>query len=186
MRVILLLCVIVLSGCVSNAHKPNGETVYLQPATSLTLSAPSVELYGNQWQKRMFVSRSGNSKTLLSQLAIDEGGTVNLAIMTSVGIPVLTLTFDQVTGVRAKEFVDLAGLNPLYILADIQLVHWPVAQLQDHLRGAKIIEYATEQGRVREVLEGERVLMTITYEHNGVVLKNELRDYEIRFEKVNP
>ncbi|MEO2279999.1 DUF3261 domain-containing protein [Pseudoalteromonas pernae] len=186
MRAILLLVILFISGCAAIEHKQTGETVYFQPATSLTLSAPSAELLGNQWQKRMYVTRGGSSKTLLSQLAIDDNGKVNLAVMTAVGIPVLTLTFDQVNGIQAKEFVDLAGLNPQYILADIQLVHWSATQLQAHLQGAKINEYLSPRGQVREVLDEERVIMTITYEQNAVVLKNELRDYEIRFEEVIP
>lgn len=184
MRSAMLFCLLLLGGCVTVKQAQPSRYVAFAPEFGLQLSAPASELYAKQWQKRMYVTRSQRSKTLLSQLAIDATGKINLAVMTAVGLPVVTLSFDDADGLQARQFVDLEGLNPSYILADIQLIHWPISQLNERLRGAVVTEHLEGAVRIRQLRHNQQVMIEIHYNEKNIILTNHLREYEIRFEEV--
>ncbi|MFY8275197.1 DUF3261 domain-containing protein [Pseudoalteromonas sp. SSDWG2] len=178
----LLVLFMILLGC--NSTYKASDTVMFTQGVGLELSAAQSSLYSSHWQKRMFVMRQGQERALLSQLEIDATGAVKLGLMTSVGLPVLTLNYSQKHGLRAKEYVSLQGLDAQYILADIQLVHWPITQVQEYVRGAHVTQSDNGNVRVRELYTDERLLIRITYDAHRITLSNFIHEYEIRFEEV--
>ncbi|WP_105264629.1 DUF3261 domain-containing protein [Pseudoalteromonas sp. T1lg76] len=189
MRCLCLLLLLVLSGCASYSPvepEVKDKAVMFSAEVGLALSAPPSELLNSQWQKRMFVTKAQTQQALLSQLAINGEGELRLALMSAAGLPVFTLSYNAEQGVAAQHFIAAEDLDPSYILADIQLVHWPVAQLNKHLKGAHLIEYRQGGELIRELRQNDTSLLDIRYGGEVIILNNKIHHYEIRFEEVKP
>ncbi|MEM0515865.1 DUF3261 domain-containing protein [Pseudoalteromonas sp. YIC-827] len=189
MRWLVLLLLLALSGCASYNKTEQGapqSLVSFSAEVGLALSAPPVELLNSQWQKRMYVTKAQTQQALLSQLAINGEGELRLALMSAAGLPVFTLSYKAEQGVTAQRFIAAEDLDPSYILADIQLVHWPVAQLNKHLKGAHLIEYRQDGELIRELRQNDTSLLEIRYGAEVIILNNKIHHYEIRFEEVKP
>ncbi|WP_105189034.1 DUF3261 domain-containing protein [Pseudoalteromonas sp. T1lg48] len=185
----LFMLLLLLSGCAS--HPKIGQdagfgAVMLTPEVGLALSAPPAELHNSQWQKRMYVTKARTQQALLSQLAIDNDGELRLALMSAAGLPVFTLSYRVEQGVVAQRFIAAEDLDPSYILADIQLVHWPIAQLNNQLQGAQLHQYRQDGELIRELRQNGMTLLDIRYSDDAVILNNKIHHYEIRFEEVRP
>ncbi|WP_105254610.1 DUF3261 domain-containing protein [Pseudoalteromonas sp. T1lg75] len=189
MRWLCLLLIFVLSGCANHTkieQDAGHGAVMLTADVGLALSAPPAELFNSHWQKRMYVTKVQTQQALLSQLAIDNDGELRLALMSAAGLPVFTLSYTADQGVVAQRFIAVEDLDPSYILADIQLVHWPIAQLNNQLQGAQLHQYRQGGELIRELRQNDSTLLDIRYGGEVIILNNKIHHYEIRFEEVKP
>ena len=103
---------------------------------------------------------------------------------TVAGIPLFSLAMTNDGKFETHQYVPLKGLNPKYIAADLQWVHWPVATLNENSKGIAVQEKRQQQKRARKVTLDGRKFIDIEYASQSITLTNALFNYEIIFEEV--
>lgn len=177
-RALILLTCIMLSACASQFS--SSAAISIAPAASLNLNSMAPSMFGRSWQQVLFITTGQEQHTLLSQLAVNEAGGVKLLMMTSQGFPIVELEKLPKEPIKAKKMLVGVDINPAYVLADIALVHWPVAFINEQLSGALVEQVGTQ----RQVLQNHKTLITIDYNDDAITLHNIVRDYKIIFKKV--
>jgi hypothetical protein len=175
--VILLLC-LSLTACTS--YYRNSAALEIAPNVFLNLQTMASSMYGQTWQQVLYVTNQQQQHTVLSQLAVDDAGTVKLIMMSSQGVPLIELEKAQYQAIKTTKMLPGVNLDATFMLADIALVHWPISYLRQQLRGA-VVE---QLDNTRAVKQGDQTLITINYQGDSITLENTLRDYKITFKKV--
>ncbi|GAA80320.1 DUF3261 domain-containing protein [Pseudoalteromonas sp. BSi20495] len=168
----------VLSACTSFTASKN--RVYLSPNIQLNINSVPTQMFGQSWQHVLYITNQHKQHTVFAQLAINGSGSIKLLLMTVQGFPIMELEKPLNGPVKTRKMLAVEGIDPHYILADIALVHWPVAFLQKQLEGALI----EQVGSNREVFNDEGIFITIDYSDESTTLNNILHQYQITFKKV--
>lgn len=183
--ILLLISSVLLISC-TLPQSQSQQMVSLGSQSSLQLSDAPPELIGQQWQQILTFEREGQQQQLLTQLQITAAQGLHLVAMSAQGITLFELTQQGSGGYQVKHFLPVPEINANYILADIQLVHWPLLQLKKHLVNANIIATPTAQGMVRVVTQNNEKLISIDYQAQKTQLINHQRGYSLSFKKVTP
>lgn len=142
-----LLATPLLTGCSHSQNAQNGRPqAWLEPGTRVTLPAPGITPTVSSQQ---LLTGRFNDKTqsLLVMLNADEKK-VTLAGLSSVGIRLFLVTYDQ-NGLHTEQSIVVPQLPPAsQVLADVMLSHWPLDVWQPLLpRGWTL----TDEGNKREL-----------------------------------
>ncbi|BED91170.1 MULTISPECIES: DUF3261 domain-containing protein [unclassified Pseudoalteromonas] len=175
---IVLACVYV-TAC-SSTYK-SSERVDIFAATTLDISHVPEQMFDKSWQHVLYIKNNEKEHTLLAQLEINKQGTISLLLMTTQGLPILTLEKLNNQPPTVSKMIVGVDIDPAYILADIALVHWPISFLNEKISGALI----EQTGVQRRLVKDNRSVILIDYTDNKTVLNNSGRHYQITFEKVN-
>lgn len=131
-RFALLIAALALAGC---SHSPGEQAgrpqAWLQPGTRVTLPPPGISpaLRAQQLLTGHF---NGQTQSLLVLLDADDKK-ITLAGLSSVGIRLFLVTYDQ-NGLRSEQSIALPQLPPAsQVLADVMLSHWPISAWQPQL-----------------------------------------------------
>ncbi len=177
-RLLLLLPCILLTAC-SSYYRSNAA-LEIAPKVMLNLDTMAPSMKGQTWQQVMYVTNQQQQHTLLSQLAVDNAGTLKLLIMTSQGLPIIELEKAAYQAMKSTKMLPGVALDATFVLADIALVHWPVEYLTQQLTGAKVVQ----TGSQRLITHAGSTLYRIRYQGDTTTLENNIRDYKITFKKV--
>ncbi|WP_392344843.1 DUF3261 domain-containing protein [Pseudoalteromonas prydzensis] len=177
-RTATLVISIFLTAC-STQFSPQ-SMVEIADNTSLELADPPQQLVIDNWQQVLQVSHQGQQHTLLAQLSIDDQQGINLVVMTAQGMPIFILEKPPGAPIKSTKMLPIAGIDPRYILADIMLVHWPVAEINNRLSGAVM----QDSGAERRIVNDEQRLVTIKFSGSVTQLINFQRNYKIQFQRV--
>ncbi|NMM42425.1 DUF3261 domain-containing protein [Pseudoalteromonas arctica] len=177
-RAAVLLTIMFLTAC-STQFTPQSR-VEIADNTSLELADPPKQLIIDNWQQVLHVSHQDQQHTLLAQLTIDDRQGINLVVMTVQGMPIFILEKPPGAPIKSTKMLPIAGVDPRYILADIMLVHWPVAEINKRLHGAVMQDKVGE----RRITHDEQLLVTINFSGSVTQLINFQRNYKIQFQRV--
>lgn len=164
MRVIIMagLALLLLTGCASKTDMTKPEA-WLKPGVKVTLPAPGIDPAFNQ-QQLLTGTFKGKKQSLLVLLSADDKQ-LTLAGLSSLGIRLFRVTWDQ-TGIHTEQSIVLPEMPPAnQVLADIMLSHWPVAAWRAHLPAGWTLK---ESGDRRQLRDNKGQLITeIRYLQRG-------------------
>lgn len=156
-RAIALIGVLLLVGCGSSTQNTDAARpqAWLQPGTKVTLPAPGITPTLNS-QQLLTGSFNGKTQSLLVMLNAD-GHKIILAGLSSVGIRLFLVTYDQ-TGIHTEQSIVVPQLPPAsQVLADVMLSHWPISAWQPQLPKGWTLQ---DKGDRRELRNARGTLVT--------------------------
>jgi len=159
--VVTLFAALLLGGCSSHTVK-NQEgrpQAWLQPGTRVTLPPPGITPAFSS-QQLLTGSFNGKTQSLLVMLNADDKQ-LTLAGLSSVGIRLFLLTYDE-KGLHTEQSIVVPQMPPAsQVLADIMLSLWPVADWQPLLPEGWTLK---DKGDVRELRNADGLLVSrMTY-----------------------
>ena len=145
-----------LTGC-SHSSPENDvrPQAWLEPGTRVTLPAPGISPALSSLQL-LTGSFNGNTQSLLVMLNADSQK-VTLAGLSSVGIRLFLVTYDD-KGLHSEQSIVVPQLPPAsQVLADVMLSHWPISAWQPQLPKGWTL---TDIGNKRELRNAHGKLVT--------------------------
>jgi len=159
-RALALIATLALAGCGHSQKAQHGRPqAWLEPGTRVTLPAPGFSPLLSS-QQLLTGSVNGQPQSLLVMLNAD-AHRVTLAGLSSVGIRLFLVTYDE-KGVHTARSLVVPQMPPAsQVLADVMLSHWPIAAWQPQLPKGWTL---TDAGDRRELRNARGRLVTeITY-----------------------
>lgn len=164
----LLCALLLLAGCSMLRPDTDSENqpvvrAWLKPGVSVILPAPGITPAVNV-QQLLTGSFHGETQSLLVLLSADEQK-ITLAGLSSLGIRLFLLTYDQY-GIHTEQSLIVPELPPAsQVLADVMLSHWPVSAWRTRLPTGWTL---LDQGDTRELRdENQRLISKITYQQQA-------------------
>ncbi len=169
---LLLLCtVVIISACatrVDNVHRvilDNGITYVLQPIPN--------KLINTGIQALFTVKQQGKKNQFLMQVEMTQSQLL-ISGMTVEGLSLFT--FDWQTQLGTLNYDKKIAIEPLRVLAELQLVLWPLADIAQGLEGA---EMKVITKRHREISSAQGIIYQIKQQANISHLINLKQHYSI-------
>ncbi|MGL4726807.1 MAG: DUF3261 domain-containing protein [Scandinavium sp.] len=159
-RCAALAAVLILTGCSHSSGDENDRPqAWLQPGTQVTLPAPGITPAVSS-QQLLTGTFNGKTQSLLVMLNADDKK-LTLAGLSSVGIRLFLLTYDE-QGIHTEQSIVVPQLPPAsQVLADVMLSHWPVSAWTPQLPKGWTLK---DDGDKRELRNANGKLVTeITY-----------------------
>ncbi|MEH3775335.1 DUF3261 domain-containing protein [Enterobacter asburiae] len=155
-RAAALAAALLLAGCShSTETKETRPQAWLQPGTQVTLPPPGISPAVSS-QQLLTGSFNGQTQSLLVMLNAD-AHKVTLAGLSSVGIRLFLVTYDE-TGIHTEQSIVVPQLPPAsQVLADVMLSHWPIRAWQPQLPKGWTL---TDNGDRRELRNASGKLVT--------------------------
>lgn len=178
----LLVSVLLLTGCTTSHHYSESD-VQIGGTGVLSLSQPPKALVGKRFMSSLIVKYTDAQHELIMQLEIDANKTTLVAVSPA-GLPLFQQTYYADGRHDTEKFIPISDIDPRYILADIQLVHWPLAHLNQALMGAEIKEASMPSGRLREVVSGGKVMVSIQYNADKITFEHLQRQYQLTIKQI--
>ncbi|WP_127960176.1 DUF3261 domain-containing protein [Serratia microhaemolytica] len=127
-----LISLLLLNGCQQRSHDDRARpTAWLQPGVRVNLPPPAISPALNV-QQLLTGSVNGNAQSLVVLLTADENQ-VKLVGLSSVGIRLFLIRYDQ-QGLHSEQSIVLPQLpSASQVLADVMLSHWPLSAWQAQL-----------------------------------------------------
>lgn len=128
----ILAVALLLTGCSHSSPENDARPqAWLEPGTRVTLPAPGISPALSS-QQLLTGSFNGNTQSLLVMLNADSQK-VTLAGLSSVGIRLFLVTYDD-KGLHSEQSIVVPQLPPAsQVLADVMLSHWPISAWQPQL-----------------------------------------------------
>lgn len=118
-------------------------------------------------------------KTLIVQSQY-QPNKIDLVAITPAGIPLFELAYSNKQPIKVTSYIKVDGLSPAYVLADMQLTHWPLAALNQGITGAILRESHTESEVVRELVSAaKKTIIRIRYFKDKIVFAHLERNYQL-------
>jgi len=177
----LFIASLLLTGCIS---LPQSHLVTMAPNVTLQLTAPPKTLQMQAKTQLIEAQFNGETKSLLAQVEFTESE-IKLVAMTPSGIPLFDVLWSVTEDAVINQYVPVPGLDISYVIADLQWVNWPLAQLQSATNGTLTETNSTLTGTsntadwIRTLTQNGQVILTIEKFDNRYILKHLLRDYQI-------
>ncbi|WP_431224920.1 DUF3261 domain-containing protein [Serratia sp. L9] len=160
-RIVPLFAVLVITGCSRSTQNEEGTRpqAWLEPGVRVTLPAPGIQPEVKS-QQLLTGSFNGQTQSLLVILNAD-ANKLALAGLSSVGIRLFLLTYDE-KGIHTEQSIVVPQLPPAsQVLADVMLSHWPISAWQKQLPQGWTL---TDKGDKRELRNpGGKLITEITY-----------------------
>jgi Protein of unknown function (DUF3261) len=159
-RLFWLATVLLLTGCShSSDNNSTRPQAWLQPGTQITLPPPGITPAVSS-QQLLTGSFNGKTQSLLVMLNADDQK-LTLAGLSSVGIRLFLVTYDQ-KGIHTEQSIVVPQLPPAsQVLADVMLSHWPISAWTPQLPKGWTL---SDRGDKRELRNAQGKLVTdITY-----------------------
>ncbi|WP_240532350.1 DUF3261 domain-containing protein [Moritella marina] len=171
---------LVVTGCIS---MPQSHVVTMAPNVTLQLTAPPKVLQMQAITQLIEAQFDGETHSLLAQVEFTDTQ-IKLVAMTPSGIPLFDVLWSVTDDAVINQYVPVPGLDISYVIADIQWVSWPFAQLQLATSGSFIQAFNNNAGQTatdwtRTLTQDGQVILTVEKFDNRYILKHLLRDYQI-------
>jgi len=176
----LTLVMLVLTGCIS---MPQSHLVTMAPNVTLQLTAPPPALQMQAKTQLIEAEFNGDRQSLLAQVEFTETQ-IKLVAMTPSGIPLFDVLWSVEDDAVINQYVPVPGLDISYVIADLQWVNWPFAQLQQATNGLFTQAFNNNAGQTptdwtRTLSQDGKVILTVEQFDNRYILTHLLRDYQI-------
>ncbi|WP_199609011.1 DUF3261 domain-containing protein [Flocculibacter collagenilyticus] len=175
-RIAIVFCLILITGCASKIPT-NTQSVSVASDVNLSLSMPQMSQLTSlkESQQQLITFKSNNhNRSILVNTEYDLSG-IKMVAMSPQGIPLFSLNFIKEQQIQLQRYIPLDDLRPEYIMADFQLVHWPVELLNKHLNGGKIEE--KHNGNERVIIQDSKTVIRIKYNKHHINFEHLERGY---------
>ena len=179
----VVLMMMVLSACTSLRVHDQG-TVYLAKGVTMSLSSVAETLQGQHLVQLLQFEVDGKVNELIVQLEFKQRE-MSMVAMTTTGLPVFEQTFRDDGQHELHSYIALPQVKPEYVIADIQLVHWPIRLLQQSIRGAHISETLVGNERQRVLLVDGQPIIEIRKSLEKTTFVNLERKYKIEISSLD-
>jgi hypothetical protein len=99
---------------------------------------------------------------LMTQLEIDKQA-MTLVGLAPLGQPLFTLVYQGHTLTSQQSSLLGEQFKAEYLMAMMQLIYWPVEQINPHLSKGKMLEYPCNVSRCRQLQDGKNNIIEIRY-----------------------
>lgn len=185
----LALNLLWLGGCATLMSKTSGDdssaNIALTDSSHLQLSPSPASLTGRGFLSLVKGKHQQQDYQLLVQVELSQDRIVMVGTTVN-GMELFELLWFPDRPYQLKQSTLAKEIKVAYLLADFQLVHWPVASLNQYLQGALVIE--SPDGKKRVIKQGKQPLITIQYQtkalnqskaHSDVTVQNHHRQYTV-------
>jgi len=164
----LLATLLLLGGCAHHAPGTDGQNrpqAWLEPGVKVTLPPPGLTPAFDR-QQLLTGTFDGKEQSLLVMLSVDQHR-LSLAGLSSLGIRLFLLTYDQ-NGLHTEQSIVVPQLPPAsQVLADIMLSHWPLAAWQSQLPTGWTLVDKGDQRELRD--PNGRLITEVHYRQTGAL-----------------
>lgn len=162
---------------------PRSHLVTMAPGVTLQLTAPPAALQMQAKTQLIEAQFDGKTQSLLAQVEFT-ATQIKLVAMTPSGIPLFDVLWSVTDDAVIHQYVPVPGLDISYVIADLQWVNWPFAQLQSATNGVFTETFNHSVGQTatdwtRTLSQDGQVILTVEKFDNRYVLQHLLRDYQI-------
>ncbi|MFT4927639.1 MAG: hypothetical protein ACI8WB_003752 [Phenylobacterium sp.] len=179
----LMLLSLLLAGC-AVTPKARLSTVALSEHASYQLTAAPASLVGQGFLTLVKGRHGDNDYEFIVQVELNKNSIVMVGT-TANGVSLFELVWYQDKPFELNQSILAKGIEVEYMLADFQLVHWPMAVINQQLRGATINGY--DSHRVVSVSGGDNLshgengkkIIDIDYQPSVTSFAHHLRDYQL-------
>ncbi|NQZ08540.1 MAG: DUF3261 domain-containing protein [Algicola sp.] len=180
MTLLLLLLLLLLSSCASNLSGPTTQpnAVALSDNSQYTLAKTPASMVGQGYLSLVTGGYEDSSYELLVQVELNRDNIVMVGTTVN-GIELFELVWFDHKPWQLKQSPLAKTIKPEYLLADFQLVHWPLPSINEHLKGAKMTQNETNAVRERVVKQGEQPIITITSQAQQTTFEQHSRRYRL-------
>lgn len=149
---LVLASALALSAC---AHAPRGDAPPARP-----LAPPAAA--GEHAVSQVVRAAVGSREMTLSCVVSVKDGAMSVIGLNAVGVRLFTIDYDGKQMRVEKSFAAPDAITPDRLIADLQLVYWPLPALQGALQGAgfKVSEPAPGTRRLRD---GDRLIAEVHF-----------------------
>lgn len=170
-KLLCVVCTMLLSSC-TNYHSEQ-EITSIEPLNVIALLPVPKTLQNRVWLEKFTFSLTGENtqltnkfvkQSMLLQTELSKQG-INLAAMSFSGALLAQATWLSGEQTIASEIGLAKDFNAKQVLHDLQISHWPIAQLQNHLpTGFSVSEKLdSENVKVRHFYRGDEIVIVIYY-----------------------
>ncbi|KZN48625.1 DUF3261 domain-containing protein [Pseudoalteromonas luteoviolacea] len=183
MKLCVVFMMIVMSACTLVKVHEQG-TVYLSKGVAMSLSSVAETLQGKHLVQLLQFEVDGQVNELIVQLEFKQRE-MSMVAMTATGLPVFEQTFRDDGHHELHSYIELPKVKPEYVIADIQLVHWPIRLLQQNIRGAYITEAREGNKLKRAVIVDGQPIIEINKSLEKTTFINFERNYKIEISSLD-
>jgi hypothetical protein len=148
-----------LSACATAPRAVPGASLAPRP---LAAPADAGERSVNQVVRGAFGAR----ETVLSCVISVKDGVMSVVGLNALGVRLFTIRFDGQQVQAEKSFAVPDAISPERLLADLQLVYWPLSSLQQTLKPAGL-EVSESAPGTRRLRRGDRLVAEVHYAAGG-------------------
>ena len=172
---VITLSIMLLSAC-GSLSQLDVNHVEIAKGVNLKLTALKNLPPHQSKQQLLTITHHGETHQLITQLEFTAHGLTLVAISPQ-GLPLFEVVFIEGEPLQQKHYIAFEMLPLAFIIADIQMVYWPVDQLNASLTGAKIIT-SLDQSNRKLALNGETII-NIIKNGNDISYHHLQRNYQL-------
>lgn len=169
----IILLGLLLSGCMSRAIV-DSTLVSLSQHSHYQLSPPPASMVGQGFLTLVKGRHQQNDYELLIQVELHADSMVMVGTTTT-GMSLFEVVWHQHQPAQLQQSMLAKDIEVNYLLADFQLVHWPLALINQQLRNATV-EGAADQ---RLIQHQQQKIIEIDYQPTIINFTHHLRDYQL-------
>lgn len=166
------------------------DTVRLSSSLSYTLTPPPAKFIAKTQSQLVEITYGQEQKRFIAQIEYGENEIVMAAISVE-GMPLFDFVWRLNSPMKINHYIPLPNMNIKNIIADIQLCHWPIAQLSSSLYGENV--KLSQQDKVddailiwqRTIKQENQLILKIDKSVNGFELTHVLHGYHIKLTDLN-
>ncbi|MBU2892009.1 DUF3261 domain-containing protein [Colwellia sp. D2M02] len=182
-KIFSLILLLLLSGCARNQQTTNAEQqiapqITIAEQVTLLLSKAPAQLVGQDFQHLLAINHQNKRYSVLMQVQISEPK-VDVVAVSLQGIPLFEMASLADGTITSKSYVNLTAIEPAFIMADFQLVYWPITTLNTMLNGAIITEEKHGDALLRKVIANDKSVIKITITNTQVSFDHLTRNYQL-------
>ena len=182
----LLIYLLLLSGCSTILSSTDKSTdhknlIILAKNVNFSLSSPPVALVGTSQSHLVEINFNGQQQRFIAQVEY-ETGQISCAAISVSGYPLFDFIWHETKGVTINEYVPLPEINVLNIIADMQWINWPIAQLKAEVSGDKVSvnqHLQDENNWLRIVEQNNKIILTVKKAFNKYHLEHQVKKYSL-------
>lgn len=178
-RLFYLLMISLVTACVS---VPENNVINFSDNVTFSLMPPSLEMINTTSSHLIEISYLNDKHRFIAQVeyASDE---IVLAAISAEGVPLFDFIWRNGGVINMNQYVPLPNIDIGYVIADMQLCHWALAQIKKSLKGqhVEIKQIPLDRPGLwkRSVYDQGKLMIEVVKTTNGYSLKNMIKNYHI-------
>lgn len=178
---LLGLLVAVVSACSTTTHH---DAIYIADNVGLHLTLPPKDKVATTQSHLVAISLGKQQHQFIAQVEYTQDKLVMVGVSPQ-GLPLFDFTWQYPTLLKINQYIPLPDFDVSYVVADMQLCHWPVTALRSAIEGKNITieqEAVAEDEKLiwrRVIKKNGQDLIIIEKRINGYYLNNLQRKYQV-------
>lgn len=181
-KLLFLIVACLLAGC---AITSDSKAIFLAENVSFMLTTPPLEKIATIDSHLVEISSKGKKHQFIAQVEY-RNNEIAMAAISPEGLPLFDFIWFRDKASEINQYVPLPNVDIGFIIADIQLSHWPLDTIKSALFGMNISVnqqlILNEKNAIwqRNITQNNNVIIKIEKFVDGYQLENIVRGYRIR------